>query len=248
MKERMDAPGLTAMGGEMGGLASRTYDRRRNTTTTERQAHGKRHTTVSSNRMDSRNDQRIWSHHDSSGLSDPCNAARYAISSEPRVFVSSGPSSRTGTENTRAMRFSGKRTRSAFGLSKALTDTLSIRYPLRYRLRSCLSTIGGRCGQFWPNVLPVVWTQVFSAHNAASGALDSDAALNGNCTHARRPLPNKLRLRTNGSCQFGLAAVRRKISGELHCASISDTLNYTQALYEACRSFSKISGTLLICP
>lgn len=68
---------------------------------------------------------------------------------------------------------------------------------------------GGRLrgGQLGPDLVPVVRAQVFARDGAVGGALDGDAALNGNRANTLRPLPHELRLRLDCARQLRLAAM-----------------------------------------
>ena len=118
--------------------------------------------------------------------------------------------------------------------------------PLRYKISSCLRSVGEGWGQFWPVFLPVVRAHFYARNLAARSAFNGDTSRNWYWANLGRPLPDQLRLRTNGPGQFGLAAMSRKISGELHSFSISESLNKMQAGFEARRSFSFLSVSLPI--
>lgn len=77
---------------------------------------------------------------------------------------------------------------------------------LRGGQRSSRLPVGTR--RLGPDRLPIVGAQIFAGDCPARGALNAHTPLDRNRTNSFRPLPDELRLRTYGSCQFGLAPVR----------------------------------------
>lgn len=116
-----------------------------------------------------------------------------------------------------------------------------------YIVSSCSRTIHGLGGQFGPNILPIR-SKVLPGNLCICSRFDCNASSNRYGPDTRRPLPYKLRLRTNRTGKLGLASVFAEVFRELHTLSISASLNYTQAINEARRSFLFLSGSLLIQP
>lgn len=103
---------------------------------------------------------------------------------------------------------------------------------LRYGFSSCFRSVSEVWRQFWPVFLPVVGAQIFARDDSTRFQFNSQAPAHWNGAHGSRPLPYQLWLSVDRPSQFGLAAVNGKISGELHIFSISESLNYLQAIYE----------------
>jgi len=103
-----------------------------------------------------------------------------------------------------------------------------------YSFHSCLRTICGAFGQFWPDFLPIVGAQVDARHRACGGKLNGDTALQRHLTHASSPLPNKLRLGTYGTGQICFTAMLRNVIDQFHVHSISGSLNQMQEFIKRC--------------
>lgn len=68
---------------------------------------------------------------------------------------------------------------------------LFISNPSRYSFNSCLRTAGGRGGQFWPNLSPIVGPHFLQSHITASERMNSLAMLDWDCLNTTNQLRHK---------------------------------------------------------
>lgn len=72
--------------------------------------------------------------------------------------------------------------------------------------------------QLGPDLLPIIRPQIAPAHGAIGGALDGDAALDGDRAYTRGPLPHQLRLHADGASQPGATTAANQEFRQLHGA------------------------------